>query len=431
MLAVSGPGKHPALLAELVASDVDVIHAESTLELDVSGLSTLERLRAEVTAGRVREVVLALPDLCGRLQGPRLGAAYFLDHVVEEGFGACTYLLTTDVDMRVTAPSAELDPDGTGYGDMVLHPDLDTLRPLPWDPGTVLVVADARHPEGAPVQASPRQALRNQVEALAAMGLQAFAGAELEFRVFAESNAATASAGWRRLTPATRTGVDYALTGTEGLDRLTGRIRREMEQAGLVLESARGECAPGQYEIVFRYDDALATADATAFYKTGVKQIAALEGRAVTFMPKYDEHEGSSCHLHVSLRSTDGDPVFPGDLPDGSSPALRRALAVQVSLLPELTLLFAPTVNAFKRLRPGAFAPTRAAWGRDNRLAALRVVGSGPSLRVEHRVPGADADPYLALGRNPPGLPSRHRCPAGQASLMVPFDRAECPCPKA
>ena len=360
-------------------------------------MNTLETLRADVAAGRVHEVVLALPDLCGRLQGTRLGAAYFLEHVVEEGFGACTYLLTTDVDMRVTAPSAELDPDGTGYGDMVLRPDLASLRPLPWDRGTVLVIGDARHPDGAPVQAAPRQVLRNQVDALAAMGLQALAGFELEFRVFEESNAAAAAAGWHRLTPATRTGVDYALTGTEGLDGLTRRIRREMVQAGLVLESARGECAPGQYEIVFRYDDVVATADATAFYKTGVKQIAAQEGRAVTFMAKYDEHEGNSCHFHVSLRSTDGDPVFAGDLPDGSSPTLRRALAGQLALLPELTLLFAPTVNAFKRLRPGAFAPTQAAWGRDNRLAALRMVGSGASLRVEHRVPGADADPYLAL----------------------------------
>jgi glutamine synthetase len=360
-------------------------------------MSSLEVLRGDVEAGRVEEVVLALPDLSGRLQGPRLGARYFLDHVAEQGFGACTYLLTTDVDMRVTAPSPELDPDGTGYGDLVLAPDLATLRPMPWDLGTVLVVADARHPDGAPVQASPRQALRNQIDGLVELGLEAFVGFELEFRVFEESYSAAAAAGWRRLTPATRTGVDYALTGTEKLDALTRRIRREMQTAGLVLESARGECAPGQYEIVFRYEEALVSADAAAFYKTGVKQIAAQEGMAATFLPKYDEHEGNSCHFHVSLRSSEGVPAFAGDGPGGESAVLERALAGQVACLPELTLLFAPTVNAFKRLRPGAFAPTRAAWGRDNRLTALRVVGQGASLRMEHRVPGADADPYLAL----------------------------------
>lgn len=358
---------------------------------------TPEQLRAAVTDGEVHEVVLALPDLAGRLQGTRLGARHFVDHVLPDGVGACTYLLTTDVEMQVVAPTPELDPDGTGYGDLVLVPDLATTRRLPWDPGTVLVVADARHPDGSPVSVAPRQVLRDQVTAMAGHGLTAYAGFELEFRAFTESYDTAADRGWRGLTATTRGNVDYALVGLERLDPLTRRIRREMQQAGLVLESARGECAPGQYEAVFRYDQAMATADAAAFFKTGVKQLAAQEGMAATFMPRYDEHEGSSCHFHVSLRSDQGDPVFAGGAADGTSPLLHRALAGQVALLPELTLLFAPTVNAFKRLRPGGFAPTRAAWGRDNRLAALRLVGSGDSLRVEHRVPGADADPYLAL----------------------------------
>lgn len=358
---------------------------------------SLDVLREAVAAGTVAEVVLALPDLAGRLQGTRLGAQYFLDHVLDDGFGACTYLLTTDVEMNVVAQVPELDPDGTGYGDMVLRPDPATLRPLPWDEGTVLVIADAHHPDGLPVSVAPRQVLRDQIAALADLGLAPYVGFELEFRVFAESYGQAAAAGWRALTPATRHGVDYALNGLEGLDRLTRRLRREMGAAGLVLESARGECAPGQYEIVFRYDEALAAADQAAFFKTGVKQVAAQEGMAATFLPKYDAGEGSSCHFHVSLRDVDGRPVFPGAGPHGTSELLRHALAGQLALLPELTLLLAPTVNAFKRLRPGAFAPVHAAWGPDNRLTALRLAGSGASLRVEHRVPGADADPYLAL----------------------------------
>ncbi|MEX2291485.1 MAG: glutamine synthetase family protein [Mycobacteriales bacterium] len=358
---------------------------------------TLEALREQVDRGDVDEVVLALPDLTGRLQGTRLGARFFLDTVATSGFGACTYLLTTDVDMVVVAPSSALDPEGTGYGDLRLVPDLATLRPLPWDPGTVLVIADAELPDGAPVPVAPRSALRAQVEALAAHGLVPYAGAELEFRVFTTSYAEAAAAGWRDLPAATRGNVDYALVGMQAMDRLTRRLRREMSAAGLVLESARGECAPGQYEIVFGYDEALRTADAAAFYKTGARQVAAQEGQALTFLPKYDQAEGSSCHLHVSLRGTDGGPVLAGDGRYGDSALLRRVLAGQLACLREFTLLFAPTVNAFKRLRPGAFAPTAVAWGRDNRLAALRLVGSGASLRVENRVPGADADPYLAL----------------------------------
>lgn len=362
----------------------------------MSALS-MDALREAVAAGTLDEVVLALPDLAGRLQGTRLGAQYFLDHVLDDGFGACTYLLTTDVEMNVVAQVPELDPDGTGYGDMVLRPDPASLRPLPWDDGAVLVIADAHHPDGSPVSVAPRQVLRDQIAALADLGLTAHVGFELEFRVFTESYGQAAALGWRELTPATRHGVDYALNGLEGLERLTRRLRREMAAAGLVLESARGECAPGQYEIVFRYDEALAAADQAAFFKTGVKQVAAQEGMAATFLPKYDAAEGSSCHFHVSLADVDGRPVFPGTGPHGTSELLRHALAGQLALLPELTLLFAPTVNAFKRLRPGAFAPVHAAWGPDNRLAALRLAGSGSSLRVEHRVPGADADPYLAL----------------------------------
>ncbi|SNS15544.1 Glutamine synthetase, catalytic domain [Geodermatophilus pulveris] len=231
-------------------------------------MTTLAELRAEVDAGHVEEVVLAMPDLAGRLQGTRLSARHFLDSTVTEGFGACTYLLTTDVDTAVTAPSPGPDPEGTGFGDMVLVPDLATVRPLPWDPGTVLVLADPRHPGGGPVAVAPRQVLRGQVDALAGHGLVPFAGVEPESRVFTGSYADAAAAGWSRLTPATRTGVDYALVGLEGMAALTRRLRRETVAAGLRLESARGECAPGQYEIVFRYDEALAAADAAAFYRT-------------------------------------------------------------------------------------------------------------------------------------------------------------------
>lgn len=301
--------------------------------------------------------------------------------------------------MAVVAPVADLDPEGTGFGDMVLMPDLPTLRPLPWDPGTVLVLCDAQLPDARPVRVAPRQILRSRIEALAARGFTPYAGVELEFRVFTQSYAEAAHAGWAGLTPATRTGVDYAFVGLERVEPLARRLRREMTAAGLMVESARGECAPGQYEIVFAYEEALRAADDATFYKTGAKQIAALQGAALTFMAKYDEAEGSFCHLHMSLRGPGGEAVLAGDGVPGrlDLAGTSAVLAGQLACLRELTLLFAPTVNSYKRLRPGAFAPTAVAWGRDNRLAALRLVGSGPSLRLEHRVPGADADPYLAL----------------------------------
>jgi glutamine synthetase len=411
---------------------------------------TLEQLEAQVTDGHVEEVVLALPDLSGRLQGLRLSARHFLEQVVREGFGACTYLLTTDVDLNVTAPSAELDPDATGYGDMLLVPDLTTIRPLPWDPGVVQVLSDARHRDGTPVAVAPRGALRRQVEALAVSGLVPYAGVELEFRVFTEDYSRAAALDWTGLTPATRSGVDYALLGMERMDGLTRRLRREMTQAGLRLESARGECAPGQYEIVFGYDEALRTADHASFYKNGAKQVAAQEGMALTFMPKYDAAEGNSCHVHLSLRAESGHPVFAGpghpgrpDL-DGTSEILQHVLAGQLACLRELTLLFAPTVNAYKRLRPGSFAPTSVSWGRDNRLAALRLVGSGSSMRLENRVPGGDADPHLALAAlllaarhgleerlSPPAAvqgapaPGSERLPASLAEAATLLERSE------
>ena len=364
---------------------------------------SLDELRRLVDAGTIEEVVVALPDLTGRVVGCRVSGRHFLDSVVPDGFGACTYLLTTDVDMAVVAAVPELDPDGTGFGDLLLRPDLSTLRPLPWDPGTAFVLSDAVHADGSPVRVAPRGVLAERIRALAGHGLVPFAGVELEFRAFTEDYTEAATRGWADLTPATRTGVDYALTGLQRIDPLARRLRREMQAAGLVLESARGECAPGQYEIVFRYAEALRAADDAVFYRTGAVQVAAQEGLALTFMAKYDDAEGSSCHLHVSLRDEAGRPAFAGDgVPGrsdlaGTSPTLRAVLAGQLACLRELTLLFAPTVNAYKRLRPGSFAPTRVSWGRDNRLAALRLVGSGPSMRIEHRVPGADAHPHLAL----------------------------------
>ncbi len=360
---------------------------------------TLDQLRDAAAAGEIEDVIVALPDLQGRLQGSRLSVEYFLDHVVEAGFSACVYLLAVDVDMN-TGPGYRIDPWAAGFGDFALRPDLATLRRVPWLDRTALVIADAHWPDGSPVAVAPRQVLRAQLDRLAGHGLTALAGTELEFLVFRESYQEAWDRGYRDLRPATRYNVDYSLQGLGEIEPVVRRIKRAMTAAGMAVETARGECHPGQYEIVFRYADALLTCDNHVLYKTGAKQIAAEEGVALTFMAKYDEGEGNSCHVHLSLRSADGEPVFAGHGTGeraGMSRLMERFVAGQLACLADFTLLHAPNVNSYKRLQPGSFAPVNIAWGRDNRTCPIRVAGSGESLRIEHRVPGGDANPYLAV----------------------------------
>lgn len=367
------------------------------------GPSLYERLRAEYAAGRIEEVIVAVPDIQGRLQGTRLSVPYFLDELADgaAGFGACVYLLASDVEMD-TRPGYAIDAWQTGFGDFLLRPDPTTLRThLPWDEGTALVLADAHWPGGAteaPVAVAPRQILRTQLDRLAERGLTALAGTELEFLVFLDTYRAARETRYQSLTPATTYNVDYSLQGLTDIEPVVRRIRREMGRAGLSMETARGECHPGQYEIVFRYAEAMTTCDNHVFFKNGAKQIAAQEGVALTFMPKFDEGEGNSCHIHLSLRATDGTPVLAdGGAADGMSDLMRHFIAGQLACLPDFALLMAPNINSYKRLQPGAFAPTGITWGRDNRTCPVRVVGTGTSLRIEHRVPGGDANPYLAL----------------------------------
>ncbi len=357
---------------------------------------TVGELKAEIAAGRIEEVVVAIPDLQGRLQGSRFAARHFLDRVVRSGFGACTYLLAVDVDMRTGAGWA-IDAERDGFGDMTLVPDLTTVHALPWSDATACVLADARNRDGAEVRVAPRTILRAQLDRLAADGMGAQVGTELEFLAFRGSYRDATTRHWRHLEPLTAHNTDYALTGLGELEQLARRIRRAMSALGMEIESARGECHPGQYEIVFRHTDAMTACDQHVLYKAAAKELAARDGQALTFMPKYDGGEGNSCHVHLSLRSADGRPVFTDHGPTGRSALMDSFLAGQLACLADFTLLFAPTVNAYKRLCPGSFAPSSVAWGIDNRRCAIRVVGEGESLRFEHRVGGGDVNPYLAV----------------------------------
>jgi glutamine synthetase len=259
------------------------------------------------------------------------------------------------------------------------------------------LLADLTWLDGAPVVASPRQILRRQIDRLAEHGLVPYAGTELEFCVYRDSYEDAWKRGYRDLNPASQYNVDYSMFGTAKVEPLLRRIRTEMAGAGLAPESAKGECNLGQHEIAFRYAHALRTADNHSVYKAGAKEIAAQEGMALTFMAKPNQREGNSCHIHFSLRRPDGTSVMSGDGPDGLSTLGRRVLAGLLDTMQDLTLLYAPNINSYKRFQPGSFAPTAVRWGVDNRTCALRLVGHGPSLRVENRVPGGDVNPYLAL----------------------------------
>jgi glutamine synthetase len=351
---------------------------------------TLDELRAAVDEGTVDTVLLALTDMQGRLQGKRLTARHFLAEVAEHGAEGCNYLLGVDVDMA-TVGGYEMFSWERGYGDFVLRPDLDTLRPVPWQEGTAVCLADVVWEDGSDVGASPRQVLRGQLARLAERGWIANAGTELEFIVFRDTYEQAWHKGYSALDPANLYNVDYSLLGTARVEPLIRRIRNSMEAAGMLCEDSKGECNFGQHEINFRYAEALKTADEHAIYKNGVKEIASLEGMSITFMAKYDQREGNSCHIHFSLADDDG-PLFQRD-----RSLFESFLAGQLAGLRELTLLFAPNINSYKRFAAATFAPTAVAWGRDNRTCSLRVVGHGPSLRFENRVGGADLNPYMAL----------------------------------
>jgi glutamine synthetase len=352
---------------------------------------TLDELKAEVAAGDIDTVLLALTDMQGRLQGKRLTAPWFLQSVVGHGAEGCNYLLAVDVDMNTVGGYA-MSSWERGYGDFVFKPDLDTLCRTTWLDGTALCLADVEWEDGSPVVASPRQILRAQLARLAQRGWEAHAGTELEFMVFDDSYEQAWDSAYRGLTPANRYNVDYSMLGTARVEPLLRRIRNAMMDAGMVVEDSKGECNFGQHEINFLFSDALRAADNHVIYKNAAKEMAAQDGKAITFMAKFDEREGNSCHIHLSLRGSDGSIVF-----DDEEGLFDRFLAGMLAGLRELTLFLAPNVNSYKRYAALSFAPTTVAWGHDNRTCALRVVGHGASRRIECRVAGADVNPYLAL----------------------------------
>ena len=355
---------------------------------------TLEELAADVASGAVDTVLLVMTDMQGRLMGKRLHAPFFMSDVASHGAEGCYYLLTVDVDMA-TVQGFAMGSWDTGYGDFVFKPDMATLRRLPWLERTVLVVADLEWQDGRPVAASPRQILRRQLDRLAERGWTANIGSELEFLLFRNSYDEARAKHYRDLTPGNPYNVDYSIFGTTVVEDVLRPIRLGMAAAGIPVEDSKGECNFGQHEVNFRYADALAMADNHSIYKNGAKEIAWQHGAALSFIAKYNEREGNSCHIHCSLWDERGS-LFTDD--GGQMTGLfRHFIAGQIAAGRELAYFTAPNVNSYKRYAAGSFAPTTLVWDTDNRTCALRVVGHGQGMRLENRSPGADCNPYLAF----------------------------------
>lgn len=363
------------------------------------GALTVEQLRAQIHDGSIDTVIVAFTDMQGRLQGKRMHGHFFLDHVLGHGTEGCNYLLAVDVDMN-TVDGYAISSWETGYGDFEFVMDLSTLRHTPGQPYSATIQCDLAWLDGrGPVRQSPRDFLKAQSARARDLGFQALAGTELEFIVFDDSYAQAWNRRYQGLTGANRYNVDYSIMGGTTVEPLLRDIRNEMYRAGVVVEGAKGECNLGQHEIAFLYDDVVRTCDNHVIYKTAAKEIAEKHGQSITFMAKYDQREGNSCHIHLSLRGLDGTPVFADqERAGGQSVLFDQFLAGVLTTMREFSYFYAPNINSYKRFQPGSFAPTAIAWGRDNRTCALRVVGHGPGLRMENRVPGGDVNPYLAVG---------------------------------
>jgi glutamine synthetase len=364
----------------------------------MKGILDQGELKRLIKAGDIDTVVVGFPDMQGRLLGKRVSGAFFLDSVIKETH-ACDYLLAVDMEME-PVPGFKAASWDLGYGDFTIRPDLATLRLTPWLEGTALVLGDVCDHHGELLPHAPRSILKKQLARLKERGWTAYMASELEFYLFDEPYDKAREKDYKNLKHAGWYIEDYHIFQTTKEEGLIRTIRNNMEAIGIPVEVSKGEWGPGQEEINFRYAEALDMADRHVIYKNAAKEIAFLQEKAITFMAKpYFDLAGSSCHLHSSLwNAKSNKPLFHDKAaPHGMSKLFRHYVAGQLALAQEMILFFAPNINSYKRFQATSFAPTKVAWSLDNRTAGFRVIGAGPGTRVECRIPGADANPYLAF----------------------------------
>jgi glutamine synthetase len=367
----------------------------------MQGKVDIEELKRLVANDEIDTVLVVFPDMYGRLIGKRIVGQYFVDETIAEGIHACDYLLACDIDMD-PVPGYQFTSWAKGYGDFKPVPDFTTLRIASWLEKTAIVLCDVmQEHDDAPLPYAPRGILRRQLERARELGYTAMGASELELYVFKDSYEDIARKSFVNLEPIGRVIEDYHIFQGTKEEFLIGAIRRHLERSGIPVESSKGEWGPGQQEIGLRYAELLEMADRHSIYKHAAKEIAWQSGHSLTFMSKWDErYAGSSCHLHVSLWSPDGTPLFAGDEEFGrvkASNIFRWFLGGWMAHMHELFAFYAPYPSSYKRYVAGSFAPTGIAWSYDNRTAGFRIVGQGPSLRIECRTPGADVNVYLAF----------------------------------
>jgi len=356
----------------------------------------LQSIKLKIRRGEIDTVIVAVPDVFGRLVGKRVTGQFFLDCVAEHGTHGCNYLLTVDIEMEPMS-GFKLANWEKGFGDFALRPDLSTLRVLPWLPATALVLCDFRQPNGKPVEEAPRAVLQRQVDSLNQKRLICNIASELEFYLFNTSYHDAFVADYRNLTPSSDYRIDYQTMQPARDEALFRSLRNGMAAARVPVESSKGEWGRGQHEINFTYARPVPMADMHTLFKQGAREIAAQRDQAITFMAKPSVTEpGNSCHIHASLWQG-GKNLFWSAGKGAGSKLFRQFLGGLIKYSRELGYFFAPTINAYKRYQPASWAPTKLAWAFDNRTVGFRVVGHGPSFRIENRMPGADANPYLAF----------------------------------
>ncbi len=360
------------------------------------GNMTFDQLQQAVDRGTIDTVVVAAIDMQGRLVGKRFEAHFFVKDGHHETH-SCNYLLAVDMEMN-TVQGYKSSNWQSGYGDYVMKPDMATMRPLPWLPGTVLVLADLLDHHHHPVPHAPRNILKRQVERARALGFEPMMATELEFYLFENSYESLRDNGFRDLKSISAYNEDYHIFQTTKEEDVMRAIRNGLYGAGIPIENSKGEADAGQEEVNYKYSDALDTADNHSIVKHGIKEIAWTKGRSVTFMAKYDHRKaGSSAHVHQSLWTKDGKAAFADDTDvHGMSALMKHYMAGQLAYAREMTAFLAPYVNSYKRFTIGMFAPTKAVWSADNRTAGFRVCGlQSKAIRVECRIPGSDVNPYL------------------------------------
>ncbi|MDH5559808.1 MAG: glutamine synthetase family protein [Deltaproteobacteria bacterium] len=362
----------------------------------VKGKISLTELKKTVKENRIDTVIIAFTDIYGRFLGKRCDAEFFIEEVAENGSHACDYLLTADMDMEPVA-GFEFSNWEKGYGDFHLVPDFQTLRVVSWHEKTALVICDLYRDEVL-LPVAPRSILKNQLTRLSELNYEAKAASELEYYLFKNSYENASKQGFQSLEPAGWYIEDYHILQASRQENFHGLTRRHLRDSGVPVENTKGEWGKGQHELNIRYSELLEMSDRHVILKQCLKEVADQQDASVTFMAKYDHKQaGSSCHIHVSLWQ-EGKNAFSGEGhlgPVKCSNHFRWFLGGWMKHVPEMMLLYAPTINSYKRYLSGSWAPTKIAWSYDNRTAGFRIVGKGGSLRIECRIPGADCNPYL------------------------------------